>query len=67
MLDPLFNPWDGAALVPILEEAGGAFFDWSGTRTIYGGSAIGTTLALRDELLGLMRAPAPTGEDDGNR
>jgi histidinol-phosphatase len=51
MVDPVVNPWDAAALVPIIEEAGGAFSDWSGAVTIYGGSAVATTGALRDEVL----------------
>jgi histidinol phosphatase-like enzyme (inositol monophosphatase family) len=55
MVDPLLNPWDIAALVPIVEEAGGAFFTWSGERTIYGGSGVATTAALRDAVLSLIR------------
>ena len=42
MLDPVMNPWDCAPFLPILEEAGGTFTDWSGSATIYGGSAIST-------------------------
>src|SRR5688572_20555716 len=42
MLDPVMNVWDCAALLPILEEAGGTFTDWNGTRTIHGGNAIST-------------------------
>lgn len=32
MLDPRMNPWDCAALIPILQEAGGRFTDWKWTR-----------------------------------
>jgi fructose-1,6-bisphosphatase/inositol monophosphatase family enzyme len=53
MLDPVMNLWDNAALLPILEEAGGSFTDWSGRRTIDGGSAISTNGALRDAVLAL--------------
>jgi histidinol-phosphatase len=42
MLDPRMNPWDCAALVPILLEAGGTFTDWKGTTTIHGGDAVST-------------------------
>jgi len=59
MVDPLLNPWDGAALLPIVEEAGGSFSDWHGERTIYGGSGIGTTAALRDEVLRVLRGGNP--------
>jgi histidinol phosphatase-like enzyme (inositol monophosphatase family) len=30
MLDPVMNVWDCAALLPIVEEAGGRFTDWQG-------------------------------------
>jgi hypothetical protein len=32
MLDPAMNPWDSAALLPILREAGGHFSDWQARR-----------------------------------
>ena len=41
MLDPRMNPWDCAALMPILQEAGGRFTDWSGPRAD-GGDAVST-------------------------
>ena len=46
MLDPMMNVWDCAALLPILEEAGGTFTDWHGQRTIRGGNAISTNGTL---------------------
>lgn len=55
MLDPLMNPWDAAALFPIITEAGGEFFDFSGRATIHGGSGVSLTPGLRDEVLGLLR------------
>ncbi len=42
MLDPIMNAWDCAALLPILQEAGGTFTDWHGTPTIHGGDAFST-------------------------
>ena len=54
MLDPVMNLWDNAALLPIVEEAGGTFTDWSGRRAIDGGSAISTNGRLRDAVLGLQ-------------
>ena len=41
---PVFFP---AALVPILREAGGQFFDWTGTDTIHGGNGISTNGRLK--------------------
>jgi histidinol-phosphatase len=51
MLDPRMNPWDCAALVPILEEAGGRFTDWTGRVTIDGGDAVSTNDALHEEIV----------------
>ena len=55
MLDPIMNVWDCAALLPILEEAGGTFTDWRGDRTIRGGNAISTNGLLFDEVMGAVR------------
>ncbi len=54
MLDPVMNPWDCGALLPIVEEAGGRFTDWNGEATIYGGSAISGNRELHRALLDLM-------------
>jgi histidinol phosphatase-like enzyme (inositol monophosphatase family) len=51
MLDPVMNVWDCAALLPIIEEAGGHFTDWRGQRTIRGGDAISTNGLLFDEVM----------------
>jgi histidinol phosphatase-like enzyme (inositol monophosphatase family) len=50
MLDPVMNVWDCAPLLPILEEAGGTFTDWSGRRTIRGGNAVATNGAVYEEV-----------------
>ncbi|MEZ5942665.1 MAG: histidinol-phosphatase [Planctomycetaceae bacterium] len=55
MIDPLLNPWDAAALVPIVTEAGGVFVDWKGDVTIEGGNGISTTPTLRDIVLAAVR------------
>jgi histidinol phosphatase-like enzyme (inositol monophosphatase family) len=55
MLDPVMNVWDCAALLPILEEAGGTFTDWNGTRTIHGGNAISTNGLLFEEVMEVVR------------
>ena len=51
MLDPRMNPWDCAALIPILQEAGGRFTDWRGRIATDGGDAVSTNGALHDQLL----------------
>ena len=55
MLDAVMSPWDCAALVPVLQEAGGTFTDWQGTPTIYGGGAVSTNGALFDEVMQTIR------------
>jgi histidinol phosphatase-like enzyme (inositol monophosphatase family) len=55
MLDPIMNLWDCAALLPIVEEAGGTFTDWRGERTIEGGNAIATNGHVCDEVMSIVR------------
>ena len=55
MLDPVMNVWDCAALLPLLEEAGGTFTDWQGKKTIHGGSAISTNGFLFEGVMGTIR------------
>lgn len=50
MFDPILSPWDAAALMPIIEEAGGVFTDWEGRRTAFGGSAVATNAVLAQPL-----------------
>ena len=49
MVDGTLSPWDAAALMPIIEEAGGIFTDWKGTRTAFGGSAVATNQGVAAE------------------
>ena len=42
MIDPIVSLWDAAALVPILEEAGGHLTDWQGKRRLDSGSIVAT-------------------------
>jgi len=46
MVDDIMNPWDSAALQPIITEAGGRFSDWRGRATAFGGDVIATNAAL---------------------
>ena len=55
MLDPMMNIWDCAALLPILEEAGGSFTNWRGERTINGGNAISTNGLLFNEVFDILK------------
>jgi histidinol-phosphatase len=55
MVDPVVAVWDLAALLPIIEEAGGRFTDWQGRCTIHSGEAIATNGLIHDEVLTLLR------------
>lgn len=46
MVDDIVNPWDAAALQPIIAEAGGVFTAWNGLHTAFGGSVIATNALL---------------------
>jgi len=56
MLDPIMSEWDACALLPILEEAGGRFSDWSGVRTVRGGNAISTNGLLFEPVISVLRS-----------
>lgn len=55
MLDPIMNAWDIAALLPILEEAGGRLTDYAGNASVYGNCAISTNGLLHEQVLSLIR------------
>lgn len=48
------KPWDIAAIVPIVREAGGAFSSMDGADSIRDGSALATNGALHEAVLGLV-------------
>jgi histidinol phosphatase-like enzyme (inositol monophosphatase family) len=54
MVDAVTGDWDSAALLPIVEEAGGVFTSWEGARTGLGGSAVATNAALAGEVRRLL-------------
>lgn len=58
MADDQVAPWDAAALVPIIEEAGGVFTDWKGVRTAFGGDSVATNAALARDARSLLGVPA---------
>lgn len=58
MLDAYMSPWDCAALLPILREAGGTFTDWKGKATIDGGNAFSTNGLLFGQVLEILRSPS---------
>jgi histidinol phosphatase-like enzyme (inositol monophosphatase family) len=55
MIDPRMAVWDAAAMLPILEEAGGTFTDWNGVARVDGGEGIATNGLVLDEVLAVTR------------
>ena len=55
MLDPILSVWDCAALLPVLQEAGGTFTDWNGEVTIYNGNGFATNGLLFDQVLEILQ------------
>lgn len=53
-LDPGMSLWDAAALLPVLQEAGGSYTDWRGNPTVHGNEGLGTNGLLLDEVLALI-------------
>ncbi|WP_340106535.1 histidinol-phosphatase [Rhodohalobacter sp. 8-1] len=51
MFDPILNLWDAAALLPVVKEAGGSYFDVEGNESVTSGSAISTNPALKSSIL----------------
>lgn len=57
-VDPIMNLWDAAALVPLLQEAGGVFCDWTGRATAAGGNGISTTPTLLPQVMEILSGNA---------
>lgn len=55
MIEHGVHSWDVAAIVPIVEEAGGRMTDWQGNRTIHRPDVLASNGRLHDEVLGFLR------------
>ncbi|MEQ8523124.1 histidinol-phosphatase [Gracilimonas sp.] len=56
MYDPELNIWDAAALLPVMQEAGGVFSDIEGNETIFSGNGFSTNKALFPEVMKIFEA-----------
>ncbi len=54
MTDPVLNPWDLMALIPIVEGAGGRITDWHGRDPISGSGAIATAGPIHDQVVAAL-------------
>ncbi len=55
MIDPIVNPWDVAAILPVIVEAGGRCTDWSGVESYRSGDLVATNGLLHDQVLDLLK------------
>ncbi|NUQ63166.1 MAG: histidinol-phosphatase [Pirellulales bacterium] len=55
MVDPIMQVWDAAAILPVIQEAGGTFTDWQGRPTTHSGQGIATNGRILDEVLAIVR------------
>ncbi len=55
MVDPVMQVWDAAAILPVIQEAGGTFTDWQGRPTAHSGQGIATNGHILDEVLAIVR------------
>lgn len=58
-IDPQMSPWDIAALIPIVREAGGSCTDWKGSENITTGDGVSVAPGLRSEVLNLLKDAPP--------
>jgi myo-inositol-1(or 4)-monophosphatase len=54
MLDPIMNPWDIAALVPVIRGAGGVITDWQGRDPVKGSSIVAAGPALHPQVIAAL-------------
>jgi len=55
MIDPICNPWDIAAVLPVIEEAGGKFTDWKGLSKIDTGDGVGSNGKVHEQVLAILK------------
>ncbi len=53
MVDPELHIWDAAALLPIIQEAGGVYTDWAGQPSIASGDGVGSNGHVHAEVLAI--------------
>jgi len=53
-MDAQMQLWDNAALLPVIEEAGGRFTNWRGERTIQPGDSVASNRLVHDEVVALL-------------
>jgi histidinol-phosphatase len=57
MVDPEMTPWDAAALIPVISEAGGVITDWKGKVTAFGDGIVASNAALAPQVQDILGIP----------
>ena len=62
-LDPQMSPWDIAALIPIVREAGGSCTDWTGSESVTTGDGVSVAPGLKATVLQMLEDAPPIKGD----
>ena len=54
MCDPIMNPWDIAALIPVVRGAGGVITDWQGRDPVHATSIVAAIPGLHAEVIAAL-------------
>ncbi len=54
MCDPVMNPWDIAALIPVIRGAGGIITDWQGRDPVRGTSIVAAASSLHPQVIAAL-------------
>lgn len=58
IVEPALHPWDAAALIPLLREAGGHFVDWTGRERYDSGHGLSVNARLLEDVLDVVQQAA---------
>lgn len=58
MCDPVMNPWDIAALIPVVRGAGGTISDWQGRDPVNARSIVAAIPGLHPQVIAALNPPA---------
>jgi len=56
MIDPIMNPWDIQALVPVIRGAGGVITDWRGKDPVKGESIVAANASLHPQVIATLNS-----------
>jgi myo-inositol-1(or 4)-monophosphatase len=54
MIDPIMNPWDSLAVIPVIQGAGGRVSDYKGNDAVTGASLVATAGQVHDEVIRIL-------------